>query len=117
VKVELTLEAKNNYEYLILEDPKPAGLEAVELKSGDATFEALDKGGKLTGAKSYLYQEFRDQKAIFFLDKLKQGRHRITYELRAEVPGDFHALPDQAHAMYIPEIRANTAEGRVKVSD
>ena len=54
-----------------------------------------------------LQQKFRDQKAAFFVDKLKQGRHRITYELRAEVPGVFHGMPNQTHAMYVPEIKAN----------
>ncbi len=117
VKVELDVEAKNNYEYLIFEDAKPAGLEAMELKSGDGYAEALDNNGKATGEKAYLYQEFRDQKAVFFVDKMKQGHYRIAYELRAEIPGDFHAMPDQAHAMYVPEIRANSAEGRMKVVD
>ncbi|MEI8012233.1 MAG: alpha-2-macroglobulin family protein [Candidatus Omnitrophota bacterium] len=117
VKVELTVEAKNNYEYLIFEDPKPAGLEAVELKSGDGFIAALDKKGNPDGGKAYLYQEFRDQKAVFFVDKLKQGRHCINYELRAEIPGDFHAMPHQAQAMYVPEIRANSAEGRLGVAD
>lgn len=117
VKVELEVEAKNNYEYLVFEDPKPAGLEAVELKSGSGDYEKLTKQGKATGEKGWLYREFRDRKAVFFVDKLKQGRYRISYELRAEVPGDFHAMPDQAQAMYVPEIRANSAENRIKVED
>ncbi|MBF0386556.1 MAG: hypothetical protein HQL20_01715 [Candidatus Omnitrophica bacterium] len=117
VKVELAVEARNNYEYLIFEDPKPAGLEAVELKSGYAFAEKVGSDGQPTGERTALYCEFRDQKAVFFANKLKQGHYRISYELRAEVPGDFHALPDQAHAMYVPEIRANSAENRFKVTD
>jgi uncharacterized protein YfaS (alpha-2-macroglobulin family) len=35
VDVVVTIEAKNNYEYLLFEDLKPAGLEAVQLRSGD----------------------------------------------------------------------------------
>ncbi|VAX26819.1 hypothetical protein MNBD_NITROSPINAE05-1006, partial [hydrothermal vent metagenome] len=34
-----------------------------------------------------------------------------------EVPGKFHALPVMAHAMYIPEIRANGQEIRLTVKD
>lgn len=41
----------------------------------------------------------------------------MHYQLRAEVPGDFHALPVLGHAMYIPEIRANGAEIRQTVED
>ncbi len=51
------------------------------------------------------------------MTKLKQGKHLIRYELRAEIPGEFHAMPHQAQAMYIPEIRANSNEMQLKVSD
>ena len=34
VETVITIEAKNNYEYLLFEDLKPGGLEAVELRSG-----------------------------------------------------------------------------------
>jgi hypothetical protein len=34
IDVELEVESKNEYEYLIFEDPKPAGCEAVEVRSG-----------------------------------------------------------------------------------
>ena len=34
VEVVVTIEVKNDYEYLLIEDLKPAGLEAVELVSG-----------------------------------------------------------------------------------
>ncbi len=116
IRVEVTLEAKNNYEYLIVEDYKPAGCEAVELKSGSGVAQMLDSNGD-PKESTWLYQEFRDQKAAFFFSKVKQGKHRIQYELRAEVPGEFHAMPNQAHAMYVPEIRANSQEARFTILD
>ncbi len=117
VRVDITLDAKNHYEYLIAEDYKPAGLEAVELKSGAGNFITLDRQGRETEERPFLYQEFRDQKAAFFLDRIKQGKHLIRYELRAEVPGEFHAMPNQTHAMYVPEIRANSDEMRMTVNE
>jgi len=117
VRVEIILEAKNNYEYLVIEDYKPAGMEAVELKSGSGTAEFLDYDGKASRGSTWLYKEYRDKKAAFFIDKLKQGKHRIRYELRAEIPGEFHGMPNQTHAMYVPEIRANSAEMRVVIED
>lgn len=117
IRVEVTLDAKNNYEYLVSEDYKPAGLEAVELKSGSAFAVKLDYKGKESGEQIYVYQELRDQKAVFFIDKLNQGKYKLVYELRAEVPGTFHAMPNQTHAMYVPEIRANSAEAIVMVVD
>lgn len=117
IKVEITLDSKNNYEYLVVEDYKPAGLEAVELKSGSGYADQLDHKGRVTNNKTWLYQEYRDQKAVMFIDKIKQGKHRISYELRAEVPGTFHGMPNQTHAMYVPEIRANSSEMIISVDE
>lgn len=117
IRVTVMMEAKNHYEYLISEDYKPAGLEAVSLTSGAGSAVKLDAEGRETGETVPLYQEFRDQKAVFFIDKLKQGKYLIRYELRAEVPGQFHAMPNQSHAMYVPEIRANSDEMRIEVRD
>jgi hypothetical protein len=41
----------------------------------------------------------------------------MRYDFRAEVPGKFHALPVLGQAMYVPEIRANSAEVRISVED
>jgi alpha-2-macroglobulin len=38
IETVLTIEAKNNYEYLIFEDLKPAGIEAVQVRSGESLF-------------------------------------------------------------------------------
>ena len=50
-----------------------------------------------------------------FIDKLPQGVWEIRYDLRAEVPGQFHALPVVGQAMYVPEIRCNGEEIRINV--
>ena len=129
VEVVVTLEAKNDYEYLVVEDLKPAGLEAVQVRSGEALYAREIKSGSVerpdgtreaadyTGRSRWVYQELRDRKVALFIDKLPQGVWEIRYELRAEVPGNFHALPALVHAMYVPEIRANGAEVRVTVED
>ena len=53
----------------------------------------------------------------FFIDKLPEGVWQMIYDLRAEVPGSFHALPLLGHAMYVPEIRCNSGEIRITVND
>ena len=70
-----------------------------------------------TGRTRWVYQELRDRKVALFIDKLPQGVWEIRYDARAEVPGQFHALPVMGHAMYVPEIRGNGAEIRVRVVD
>ncbi|MCA9483373.1 MAG: alpha-2-macroglobulin [Nitrospina sp.] len=157
VQAVLTIEAKNHYEYLVFEDLKPGGFEAVQVKSGAPVYarelkrrgveehlsEEQDRrvegntsgrmqartgivpphpgnGGEAsihTGRQRQVYQELRDRKVALFVDKLPQGVWEIQYDLRAEVPGEFHALPLTGHAMYIPEIRANGREIRVTVED
>jgi uncharacterized protein YfaS (alpha-2-macroglobulin family) len=37
--------------------------------------------------------------------------------MRAETPGDFHALPARVFDMYHPEVGGHSAESRVKVVD
>ncbi len=142
IETVVTIETKNNYEYLIVEDLKPAGFEAVRLRSGQSLYarelksSAVDRkmkpapasfdastiapvpGGDSqdhTGRTRWVHQELRDRKTALFIDKLPQGVWEIRYELRAEVPGEFHALPVLGHAMYIPEIRANGEETRVSI--
>jgi hypothetical protein len=142
IEVVLTIESKNDAEYVLLEDEKPAGFEAVEVKSGQGlvaraikstslsrTFGTLDdahanKGLSAasddidyTGAQASLYEELRDRKVALFASKLAQGVWEVRYELRAEVPGAFHALPVIAQAMYVPKVRGNSAEVRITVVD
>ena len=105
VLVELTIESKNDYEYIMFEDMKPAGFEPVALRSG--------YGGNEMGA----YMELRDERVAFFLRRLARGKHSMSYKLRAEVPGYFHALPTKGSAMYAPELRANSDEWRVNCKD
>jgi uncharacterized protein YfaS (alpha-2-macroglobulin family) len=52
-----------------------------------------------------------------FLDELPEGVWEIRYTMRAEVPGEFSAMPAVGHAMYIPEIRGNSRENKVEVLD
>jgi uncharacterized protein YfaS (alpha-2-macroglobulin family) len=125
VECVVTMEAKNNYEYLLFEDLKPAGFEATQLKSGElmvvrqvrtaAGGDDPDDASRLTGQQESVYQELRDRKVAVFVDRLPEGLWEMRYEFRAETPGRFSALPVIGHAMYVPEIRCNGAEVRIVV--
>jgi uncharacterized protein YfaS (alpha-2-macroglobulin family) len=139
VETVVTVESKNNYEYLVFEDMKPAGFEAVQIRSGESLYAREIKSGAVerryaagrkevalsadeaadasdfTGRTRWVYQELRDRKVALFLDKLPEGVWEMRYEMRAETPGLFHALPVLGHAMYVPEIRCNSEETRVTV--
>jgi uncharacterized protein YfaS (alpha-2-macroglobulin family) len=105
VEVELIIDSKNDYEYIVIEDMKAAGFEATEVRSG------------YTGNEMGAYVEFRDEKTAFFVRRLARGRHSVSYRLRAEVPGRFSALPARAYAMYAPELRANSDEIKMNIVD
>ncbi len=106
IEVELVVNAKNDYEYLVFEDMKAAGFEPVDLRSGASYGDGLSSN-----------VELRDEKVAFFVDRLPQGRRVLRYRVRAEVPGQFHALPTNGYAMYAPEVRAISDEMRVGVKD
>ncbi len=106
VEVVLTLTSRNVYDFLAFEDFKPAGFEAVEVRSGGRW-----AGGLCANV------ELRDEKTVFFLPLLEQGEHVLRYRLRAEAPGAFHALPTIGYAMYAPEVRAISDEMRLEIED
>ncbi len=105
VEVELIAESKNDYEYILFEDPKPAGFEAVEVRSGYQN----------RGMSAYV--EYRDVKVALFVRALARGKHSLSYRLRAEIPGKFSALPTIAEAMYAPELKANSDELKIGIED
>jgi uncharacterized protein YfaS (alpha-2-macroglobulin family) len=105
VEVELEIASKNDYEYIVFEDMKPAGFEPVEIKSG------------YTRNAMRAYVEFRDERVVFFVRALARGEHSVSYRLRAEIPGRFSALPTRAAAMYAPELKAHSDEIKLNVVD
>ena len=105
VEIELVIESKNDYEYLVFEDMKAAGFEPVDLRSG------------YTGNALGAYVEFRDNRVVFFVRALARGKHSVAYRMRAEIPGRFSALPTKAWAMYAPELKANSDEIKLQIED
>jgi uncharacterized protein YfaS (alpha-2-macroglobulin family) len=105
LEIELVVESKNDYEYIMLEDMKAAGCEPVTLQSG------------YTGNELGAYVEFRDNRVALFVARLARGRHSVSYRMRAEIPGRFSALPTKASAMYAPELRGNSDELKLIIVD
>lgn len=105
VEIELTVESKNDYEYILLEDMKAAGFEPVDVRSGY----------RRNGLGAYV--ELRDDRVSLFIRHLARGRHSLSYRVRAEIPGRFSALPTRASAMYAPELRGNSDELKLLIRD
>ena len=105
IEIELLVESKNDYEYIVIEDMKAAGFEPVDVRSG------------YTGNELGAYVQFRDERTAFFVRRLARGKHSVSYRLRAEIPGRFSALPATIRAMYAPELRGNSDENKVEIRD
>ena len=88
VEVELLIDSKNDYEYLLFEDPRAAGFEPMAVRSGN--------NGNDMGA----YMEVRDDRVCFYARRVARGKHSVSYRMRAEIPGKFSALPSKASAMW-----------------
>jgi uncharacterized protein YfaS (alpha-2-macroglobulin family) len=108
VEVVLQVDADRDYEWLMMDDPLPSGFEPIR-----------EYWGHYGWIWNYWYsrKEFHDQKVSIAMTQLWHGHHEARYRMRAETPGDFHALPAQVWNMYHPEIGANSREFRVKVVD
>lgn len=104
IDVRLTLTTDSAFEYVHLQDPKPAGFESEELLSG------------WEWDNLRFYRENRDAATNFFINWLPNGTVTLHYTLRPTVAGKFHALPAQAQSMYAPEFGAHSATETLSVS-
>lgn len=100
---------------LIVNDPLPAGFEIDNpnlLQSGDVR--ALDG---VDFAYTPEMSEFRAERFLSAVD-MRGGddRLRLAYIVRAVSPGDFHHPAASVEDMYRPTYRAQTASGRISVT-
>ncbi len=105
IEVNLTIRADNHLEYMVFEDPKPAGCEPYRLTSG-----ASYAGG------TYANMELRDTKVAFFANYLRKGEQKLLYKLVCETPGTFRILPSGGEAMYSPFIEAISDSGKITIT-
>ena len=103
VEVHLTLTTDSAFEYVLLDDPKPAGFES----------EALTSGWEHQNVS--FYREVKDAQTRFFINWLPAGKVTLRYVLRPTLEGQLNVLPAQVQSMYAPEYGAHTSSMQVKV--
>ncbi|MSP11336.1 MAG: hypothetical protein EXR62_00120 [Chloroflexi bacterium] len=114
VEVHLTVVAPNDLHYVIVEDPLPAGMEALDtsLKTTSSavqgpTVQRTDR------PQPYWYYwvnaQLRDEKVVLFSTFLPRGSYEYTYQTRASVAGEFNVIPLRASEMYFPEVFGSSA--------
>ncbi|MGH7162593.1 MAG: hypothetical protein ACREID_03840, partial [Planctomycetota bacterium] len=107
VEVTLRVRADRAHEYLMIEDPLPAGFEAVR--------EERVPYGRWEWW--YSRKEFRDDKVALAVTRLGEGEWTASYTMRAETPGEYRALPAVVWNMYRPQEGANSGGSRLNVTD
>ncbi len=115
VTVRLTVTAPGDLYYLALEDPFPAGGEAVDPTL--LTTSQLAQGGysvpKGTSDLAWYigHAELRDDRAALFVDYLPRGVYRYEYSIHLTTRGLFHALPAHAAESCFPEVFGRSPGG------
>lgn len=106
LRVRLRLRADHDIDFVVLEDPRPAGAEPVERLSG------WHHGADLSARR-----EVRREQNTFFVEHLPAGEHVLEYEIRAESPGDYRIEPARVSGMYLPTWAGHSADGRLAIDE
>jgi len=106
---ELEISGYQDSEYLVIEDPKPAGCEYVSDE-----IEGYSPGEKWD--YWFTHRELRDEKCVSFTAYYHGDSQKITCRLIAETPGKFHVMPARAYLMYTGEIKGNSDETIINIS-
>lgn len=109
--VRITVAGATDWRYLIIEDPLPAGTEAVT--DQDAYhMERTEPWWSFGIAR----REYRDTRVVQFQDRLPGGRVDYGYLLKVVTPGQFRAMPARVLPMYVPGVTASTTMQHVRIS-
>jgi uncharacterized protein YfaS (alpha-2-macroglobulin family) len=132
IKVTITVQASADRNWVVINDPIPAGSTIVgdlggqskmlgdqgNLGDGSSTL-ATDGDGKLwniiSGAQP-AYVERRNDSWRAYFDWVPRGTFSVSYVLRLNTPGRFNLPPTRVEAMYSPAIRAQWPNAQVVVA-
>ncbi len=122
INVKLTLVVPSDLHYAVIEDPLPAGAEAVDtsLKTTQSTAQEpeLQPEESSDGWFFWLpsHSELRDEKVALFATYLPRGAYTYSYQMRASLPGRFLTLPATGYEMYFPDVWGRSAGGVFEIT-
>jgi uncharacterized protein YfaS (alpha-2-macroglobulin family) len=107
----LTLVAPHDLHYVVVDDPLPAGFEAVDTSLKSAAQEGAPDvydwervGVDGWGWWYFTHSELRDEKVVLSTDMLPAGTYVYTYQVRASTPGAFNVISPTAQEFYFPDV-------------
>ena len=125
VIVDLLFESAEPRERVVLDDPLPAGLEALDYDLDTTSKASRDASAKQPDPKATwlgttfrtatLRREVRDDRVVTYFDRIEPGMYRVSYLARASSVGTFVVPPTRIEAMYSPEVFGRTAASTLSV--
>ncbi len=115
--VKLYVDADDDYEYVMIKDPLPAGFEVAKNRDRYSIrnerywwgyYDYEDWGYMYSG------RELHDDHTAFFISYL-WGHREFSYVLEPYLPGVYHTMPAEASLMYFSDKRAHSAENIITV--
>jgi uncharacterized protein YfaS (alpha-2-macroglobulin family) len=97
IVVQLKINAKSQFEYMHLKDPKASGFESDTLLSG-WKYEKL-----------FFYEEPRDSLTNFFLGWIPHGEYILSYTLRPTKAGTYRIGAATLQSMYSPDMTVHSS--------
>lgn len=115
VRVTLRVTSAADRNYVVVNDPLPAGLETINAAFATSDQSLIQGTGQTRWWGSFNHTEKHDDKVLLFADYLTRGEHTYTYIARATTPGTFVHPPVQTELMYQPEINGRTNSGKLEI--
>ncbi len=122
VKVHLTIITPITRNYVVIEDPIPAGLEIVnqtfKTSSRDIQIESEKEDWQKGGYFKWWYFnhiDIHDDRVVLFADYLPTGVYEYSYLCRATTSGRFFDPAARAEEMYTPETFGRTEDSEFMV--
>lgn len=106
--VRLTAAGANDWRYLMIEDPLPAGAEVIQ-QNDLYELEQPARDGY------WSRREYRDDRVVLFQETFSRGRYEFVYLLKVISPGTFRAMPARISSMYLPDATASTDSMTLRV--
>jgi uncharacterized protein YfaS (alpha-2-macroglobulin family) len=106
VQVDVMLSSPIARDLVVLDDPIPAGFEAVNQSYANRDRQPFHVDA---AAHQVTHRELRDDRVVTFFDELPAGQLRTTYVLRVVSGGTYVVPPTRAECMYAPDVFGRTA--------
>ena len=104
--------------FIVVNDPLPAGFEAVNvgfLTESEEQQRKLDGEDEGSWWQGFNHIEMHDNRVLLFADSLSAGIHTYRYLARALAFGQFTLPGTKAEQMYAPEVFGRSTEQTVKI--